>query len=103
MTAEFDPDAFNEFERSSWERRASRYQDGFAQLSSRTVDPLLDAVDVRAGTRLLDVGCGPGVLAAHAVERGAQVVGSTWPSRCSRSRGPPYRRRCFTMRTAELG
>jgi len=75
MTAEFDPDAFNDFERSSWERRASRYQDGFAQLSSRTVDPLLDAVDVRAGTRLLDVGCGPGVLAARAVERGAQVVG----------------------------
>jgi SAM-dependent methyltransferase len=75
MTAEFDPDAFNRFERSSWERRADGYLDGFARLSSRTVGPLLDAVGVRAGTRLLDVGCGPGVLAARAVERGATVAG----------------------------
>ena len=71
----FDPDSFNTFERTSWERRAGAYLDGFAMLSSHTVEPLLDAVGATAGTRLLDVGCGPGVLSARAVARGASVTG----------------------------
>jgi SAM-dependent methyltransferase len=71
----FDPDSFNTFERTSWERRAGAYLDGFAMLSRHTVEPLLEAVGATAGTRLLDVGCGPGVLAARAVARGASVTG----------------------------
>jgi SAM-dependent methyltransferase len=36
---------------------------------------VLDAAAVGAGTRLLDLGCGPGLLARAAADRGAHVVG----------------------------
>ncbi|MES2642419.1 MAG: class I SAM-dependent methyltransferase [Myxococcota bacterium] len=36
---------------------------------------LLSLADVRAGTRVLDLGCGTGTLAAMAARRGGQVVG----------------------------
>src|SRR4029077_7751546 len=38
-------------------------------------NPLLDAVHLRPGTRLLDVATGPGALAAEAANRGALPVG----------------------------
>lgn len=71
----FDPAAFDEFERSSWERAASSYVDGFARLSTQTVPSLLDQLGAREGLTLLDVGCGPGVLSAVAVARGCVVTG----------------------------
>jgi SAM-dependent methyltransferase len=36
---------------------------------------VLDVAGVQPGTTLLDLGCGPGLLAAAAVERGARVTG----------------------------
>ncbi|MEP7054003.1 MAG: class I SAM-dependent methyltransferase [Actinomycetota bacterium] len=75
MTDHFDPAAFEAFERASWERAADAYADGFAMLSVHTVEPLLDSVGAHAGTRLLDVGCGPGVLTRRALERGCLVTG----------------------------
>jgi SAM-dependent methyltransferase len=73
--ATFDADAFNAFERSSWETVAGAYLDGFALLSAHTVEPLLDAVGAGAGMRLLDVGCGPGVLSSRGAARGCVVTG----------------------------
>ena len=37
--------------------------------------PMLDAADVKHGKRVLDVCCGPGMLAAGALERNAEVIG----------------------------
>lgn len=71
----FDPAAFDDFERTSWGRAAGSYVDGFARLSSQTVAPLLDAVGAGSGKRLLDVGCGPGVLSSAALARGCAVTG----------------------------
>lgn len=70
-----DPQAFHDFEHAGWQRAAARYIDAFSMLTRQTAEPLLDAVRVNAGTRLLDVATGPGFIAAAAHARGAIVVG----------------------------
>ena len=70
-----DPKGFRAFERAGWQKVAAGYHDHFASLTSQAVEPLLDAVGVRAGTRFLDVATGPGYAAAGAVQRGAVTVG----------------------------
>ena len=67
--------AFYEFERAGWERVAGDYHRYFAALTTRFIDPLLDAGGVRAGSRVLDVATGPGYVAAAAARRGGEVVG----------------------------
>lgn len=44
-------------------------------MTGHAIEPLLDAAQVVAGTRLLDVAAGPGHLAGRAVQRGARVIG----------------------------
>jgi SAM-dependent methyltransferase len=66
--------AFDEYERELWAGRAPAYEVGFAQLTAYTVPFLLDAASVSAGTKVLDVGTGPGVVAAGAAGRGAEVA-----------------------------
>lgn len=70
-----DPQAFRDFEEEGWNRSASGYVDRFGRVTERFVDPLLDTARVKAGTRLLDIACGPGGLAARAASRGAVPVG----------------------------
>ena len=70
-----DSNAFYEFERAGWERVAGDYHRYFAALTTRFIDPLLDAGGVRAGSRVLDVATGPGYVAAAAARRGAEVMG----------------------------
>jgi SAM-dependent methyltransferase len=70
-----DPDAFNAFEAKGWETKASGYDSFFGSLTSRLIEPLLDAAGVGAGTRVLDVATGPGYVAAGAAKRGASVLG----------------------------
>lgn len=66
--------AFDESERRIWAGRAEAYAGGFARLCAYTVPAVLDAVRVSAGDRVLDVGTGPGSVAAQACARGARVV-----------------------------
>jgi ubiquinone/menaquinone biosynthesis C-methylase UbiE len=68
-------DPFWEFERSGWKRAAAHYEDAWSGATRAFCEPLLDAAGVRAGTRLLDVACGPGYVAGAALERGADVLG----------------------------
>jgi len=49
-----------------------------AQLNK--IHTLLDRVELKAGQRLLDIGCGWGTLAIEAAKRGASVVGLTLSS-----------------------
>jgi SAM-dependent methyltransferase len=70
-----DPNAFRDFEHAGWEVNVSEYEDAFARLTNQAVEPLLDAVDLRPGIRLLDIATGPGYVAAAAAARGARVVG----------------------------
>jgi ubiquinone/menaquinone biosynthesis C-methylase UbiE len=71
-----DPDAFNAFEAAGWEQRAQDYDRFFRPLTSRMVEPLLDAASVTAGTRVLDIATGPGYVAGEAAARGADAVGA---------------------------
>jgi len=71
----FDPDTFAEFERSGWEDAAEVYDAFWASLTGRVAEPLLDAAGVVAGSRVLDVACGPGNVASIAAARGAVVTG----------------------------
>jgi SAM-dependent methyltransferase len=71
----FDPDAFNAFEAASWERQSATYDDFTGRVTSRFVEPLLDAAGVEEGTRVLDVATGPGYVARRAAARGASPVG----------------------------
>jgi ubiquinone/menaquinone biosynthesis C-methylase UbiE len=70
-----DPDAFDAFEAAGWELAARQYEHFFRELTSRSLEPLLDAAGVVAGMRVLDVATGPGNAAARAAGRGAEVVG----------------------------
>lgn len=66
---------FHEFERAGWERVAGDYHRYFAALTTRFIEPLLDAGGVEAGSHVLDVATGPGYVAAAAAGRGAKVMG----------------------------
>jgi SAM-dependent methyltransferase len=72
---EIDPDAFRGFERAAHSRIADSYNERFAAVTDRAIAPLLDAAKVAAGTRLLDVACGPGRLTRAAAGRGAAATG----------------------------
>ena len=73
--ARVDSDAFNAFESAGWEKQAAGYEDFFGQITTRLVEPLLDAAEIGRGTQVLDVATGPGYVAAKAAERGAAPIG----------------------------
>jgi 2-polyprenyl-3-methyl-5-hydroxy-6-metoxy-1,4-benzoquinol methylase len=69
-----DAEAFNRFEAAGWEERAGSY--GFLSPMTRRVGgTVLAAAMVGEGAQVLDVGCGPGELAAAAAALGADTVG----------------------------
>ena len=113
-----DADAFNAFEAAGWKATATGYDTYWPALTSRLSDALLDAVDAGPDTRVLDVACGPGHLAARAAERGATAVGVDIAEpmvRIARQRFPraefregdaqalPFPDRCFDAVLSNLG
>jgi SAM-dependent methyltransferase len=73
-----DPFAdFHEFERRGWQQEdtARHYDAFFAQVTTQTIEPLLDAATVARGALLLDVACGAGYVAGAAAGRGAKATG----------------------------
>jgi SAM-dependent methyltransferase len=80
MPQPFGAQAFHDFEQAGWERAARFYVDSFGPLTIQTGPALLDAVGAARGTRILDVACGPGFIAAAAAERGAIVTGLDFAS-----------------------
>jgi ubiquinone/menaquinone biosynthesis C-methylase UbiE len=72
--SEYDAAAFDAFEKAGWEVAAAGF-DFFTATTSQAAQPLLDVAGVHAGSRVLDLGTGPGDVAAQAVARGAAAVG----------------------------
>ena len=63
------------FERKGHDALAASYQAFFAAVTTLANNPLLDAVRLQPGARVLDIATGPGALAAEAASRGAHAVG----------------------------
>lgn len=74
--------AFHEFERAGWEDEqvVAHYAREMAEVTRQSVGALLAAGRVGPGSRVLDVACGPGFLAAAAAERGAIALGIDFSS-----------------------
>jgi len=66
---------FSRFEHEGWERVAGKYDSVWSKSTRQFIPYLLDAADVRAEMSFLDVGCGPGYVAAAAAGREARPVG----------------------------
>jgi SAM-dependent methyltransferase len=66
---------FTAVEAAGWSERAGAYDRLTAGITLTLAAPLLDAAGVGAGTRVLDLGCGPGVVCGLAAERGALPTG----------------------------
>lgn len=72
--------AFEEFEKSGWENAADPYHEHWGLLSSQSAGPMLDAAEVSAGSRVLDVATGAGYVAAAAAHRNATAIGVDFSS-----------------------
>jgi len=66
---------FHAFELAGWESIPDNYHQAFGPLTVQTIEPLLDAVRVKKGIKLLDIASGPGYVAAAAAKRGAIPLG----------------------------
>jgi SAM-dependent methyltransferase len=66
---------FAKFEHEGWQRVAGKYDSVWARSTRQFIPQLLDTAEVTANMSILDVGCGPGYVAAAAAERGATPLG----------------------------
>jgi SAM-dependent methyltransferase len=73
------PGEYVAFERDGWAAHIESYNESFGSVTRQTAQATLDAAGVGRGSRVLDVCCGPGMLSAAALGRGAQAVGLDFP------------------------
>ena len=73
--SQIDEGAFRDFERARHDQLATSYHQFFSAITALAIEPLLAAANVGAGSRILDVACGPGTAASHAAHRGALACG----------------------------
>jgi ubiquinone/menaquinone biosynthesis C-methylase UbiE len=71
---------FRQIEHAGWERLAAGYDTYFQGVAAQMIEPILDVAAVVAGSRVLDLCCGPGYIAARAQARGALPVGLDYSS-----------------------
>jgi ubiquinone/menaquinone biosynthesis C-methylase UbiE len=67
--------SFRAAELEGWDRKAGYWDDTLGSVTLQAIDPLLDAVEIAPGIRLLDIACGTGAFAAEAARRGAEIIG----------------------------
>jgi len=68
--------AFKRFEEGAWSERAATYDRVTGRVTAEVAGALLDAAGVVDGSRVLDVGCGTGIVTAAAAARGARATGA---------------------------
>lgn len=70
-----EPKQFADFEFAGWESNVAGYDAAFGAVARQSVEAMLDAARVTSGRIVLDVCCGPGMLAGGATKRGADATG----------------------------
>src|SRR6516165_1802191 len=70
-----EPKQFADFELAGWDSNIAGYDAAFGAVVRQTVEAMLDAALVTSGRCVLDVCCGPGMLADGASKRGADATG----------------------------
>jgi SAM-dependent methyltransferase len=70
-----DAERLRSFERQRHDDLAPTYYDFATPITALAIKPLLEAAQVRAGNRVLDVATGPGTLAFEATKLAAQAFG----------------------------
>jgi len=70
-------ESFRDFEQAGWSKKnvCQTYHDCFENLTTQSVEALLNAVNVSSASTLLDVACGAGYVAGAAAELSANVTG----------------------------
>jgi len=76
-----DPEKFSAFELSGWDKNVEGYDSALGAVARQSVQSMLDAARVTPGKRVLDLCCGPGMLAAGALARGAEAIGLDFSAR----------------------
>lgn len=87
---------FQEFELAGWEDSAvvAKYHEHVSDVTTQSVEALLDAAGVCNGSRVLDVATGAGYIAGAAAKRGADASGIDFSAaqvRMARERCPTVR------------
>jgi len=72
---------FKDLELKGWSQKARDYGDYVGHITRQAVEPLLDAVEVKAGSVFLDIATGPGYTAGAAQARGAIATGVDFSAR----------------------
>ncbi len=75
MNEGFDPNVVSEYELETWSRCADNYIDTFAGITQETFELLIEAGEIQAGSKVLDIGSGPGNVAGQLAKVGACVTG----------------------------
>jgi ubiquinone/menaquinone biosynthesis C-methylase UbiE len=70
-----DHEFVRQYELETWARCSENYLDTFSMFTNSTVPALVDATGISAGSKVLDVGCGPGNTSAAIASFGADVTG----------------------------
>lgn len=88
--------SFREFEQAGWEDSGvvTTYHEHLSDVTTQSVDALLDAAGVRNGSCVLDIATGAGYVAETAAQRGAEVIGIDFSAaqvRMARERCPAVR------------
>jgi SAM-dependent methyltransferase len=67
--------SFRDAELEGWNRKAGYWDDSLGLVTLGAIDPLMEAIEVGPGVRVLDIACGTGALAAAAARSGAEIIG----------------------------
>ncbi|MGD0665808.1 MAG: class I SAM-dependent methyltransferase [Rhabdochlamydiaceae bacterium] len=66
---------FKEYELQGWERVANEYDACFGKITPQAANALVDFVEIKEKSKVLDIACGPGYVASLAAKKSKDVTG----------------------------